>query len=315
MRQVATLFIFVFMLLIVVLIFLSHSLAIVQRVAVVDSLTGSAELLRDGNGKPAPLNAGQLVHAGDVIRTGPNGSVELRWARWAGGTRIKLGPNTRFTVKRAVANRSSGNEESRLRVDEGSIWVRLRKKLTGKSKFEVETPTAVAAVRGTVFKVSVDKDGTSRVSVWEGTVAVALGAAGEVMVSDGSALVAGHAVQAASPESMTEAEQEEWQEQTSVIGPFLAVEAPADGAKLTSRSLTVSGRTEPDCAVAVNGAAAAVSREGRFSATVELPEGSELVEAKATAPDGSETLVAITVAVSLPAEAAPPEQPAPSGYE
>jgi hypothetical protein len=44
--------------------------------------------------------------------------------------------------------------------------------LSEKARFEVESPTAVAGVRGTVFKVEVDKDSTSRVAVEEGEVEV-----------------------------------------------------------------------------------------------------------------------------------------------
>lgn len=296
MRKAATLYIFGFMLLIVVLIFMSHALAIVQRVAVVDSITGSAKLIRDGEGAPLSLKVGQLVHAGDVIRTGPDGSVELRWARWAGAMRIKIGPNTKFTVKRAVTNRSTGVEESRLRVDEGSIWVRLRRALAGKSKFEVETPTAVAAVRGTIFRVTVRSDGTSEVSVWKGTVSVEAGKGGAVTVSDGASVVVGQAV-GGGPEPMSEAEQEEWLGQTSVIGPLLEVDSPADGMTLETTSCPVSGRTEPDCTLTANAAAATVSKDGKFSTTIELGAGEQVIEVKASAPDGSETVVARTVSV------------------
>jgi len=299
MRKAATLYIFGFMLLVVVLIFMSHALAIVQRVAVVDSITGSAKLIRDGQGAPVPLELGKLVHAGDVIRTGPDGSVELRWARWAGAMRIKIGPDTKFTVKRAVTNRSTGVEESRLRVDEGSIWVRLRRALAGKSKFEVETPTAVAAVRGTIFRVTVRSDGTSEVSVWKGTVSVETEKGEAVTVSDGASVVVGQAV-GGGPEPMSEAEQEQWQEHTSVIGPLLEVDSPADGMTLETTSCAVSGRTEPDCTLTANAAAATVSKDGKFSTTIELAAGEQVVEVKATAPDGSETVVARTVSVSLP---------------
>ena len=41
------------------------------------------------------------------------------------GMRIKIGPNTKFTVKRAVRNRTKETEESVLRIDEGSKGVLL----------------------------------------------------------------------------------------------------------------------------------------------------------------------------------------------
>jgi hypothetical protein len=296
MRQAATLFIFGFLLLIIFFIFLSHSLAIIQRVAVVDTVSGKAEVLRDGTGAPAALEAGRLVHAGDIIRTGADGLVELRWARWAGGLRIKIGPNTKFTVKRAVRNRTKETEESVLRLDEGTVWVRLRKALTGKSKFEVETPTAVAAVRGTIFQVTVDAKGDTHVSVWEGTVSVKPTKGGEINVVEGTALSAGAAV-GGQPTALSETEQEEWLAQTSVIGPFLEVREPMDGAKVTG-ACAVSGRTEPDTKITVNDEPVAVNKDGAFKVTVPLEPGPQVVTIRAVASDSSATTMLRQVTVS-----------------
>ena len=177
--------------------------------------------------------------------------------------------------------------------------MRLRRALAGKSKFEVETPTAVAAVRGTIFRVTVRGDGTSEVSVWKGTVSVETEKGEAVTVSDGASVVVGQAV-GGGPEPMSEAEQEQWQEHSSVIGPFLQVDSPADGMTLETTSCTVSGRTEPDCTVTASGSAVAVSKDGKFSTTIELGAGEQVIEVKATAPDGSETTMVRTVSVSLP---------------
>lgn len=304
MRQAATLFIFGFLLLIVFFIFLSHSIAIVQRVAIVDTVSGQAQVLPDGAGPPKPLEAGKLVHAGDVIRTGPDGTVELRWARWAGGIRIKLGPNSKFTVKRAVRNRTKKTEEAVLRLDEGSVWVRLRKALSSKSKFEVETPTAVAAVRGTIFQVTVEAGGATRVSVWEGTVSVKPEQGGEVSVTTGTALSAGGAV-GGQPMALTEAEREEWQAQTSVIGPYLEVSEPADGAEVQA-ACVVSGRTELDTTLTINGESTKVATNGGFEATVNLAPGPNLIEVRAVAPDRSGTTVVRQVTVAAAAGTATP---------
>jgi hypothetical protein len=302
MRQAATLFIFGLLLLIIFFIFLSHSLAIVQRVAVVDTVSGKAEVLRDGTGEPAALEAGKLVHAGDVIHTGADGAVELRWARWAGGMRIKVGPNTKFTVKRAVRDRTKETEESVLRLEEGTMWVRLRKALTGKSKFEVETPTAVAAVRGTIFQVTVDPAGETRVSVWEGTVAVKPSGGGAVNVAEGTAVTAGEAV-GGQPQALDEAEQEECLAQISVIGPYLEVREPEEGSEATGE-VKVTGRTEPDTTLTVNEKPITVTGEGAFKAAVQFEPGPQVVTVKALAPDGSETTVMRQVTVQ-PAAAEP----------
>ncbi len=296
MRQAATLFIFGFALLLIFLIYLTKSLAVVQRVAVVDSVVGKAEVLVHGEGDPAPLEVGKLVRTGDIVQTGADSSVELRWARWAGGMRIRIGPSTKFAVTKATANRSSDEDESRVRVEEGTIWIRLRQALTGKSKFEVETPTAVAAMRGTIFQVTVAEDGSSTVSVWDGMVAVSGKGRQEVVVGGGSmaTLVAGEGEIA--QRALSAEESEAWLEQTSIIGPFLSVEIPKEGATVEGGSCVVSGRTEPGSKVFVNEAPAAVSEKGEFSATVELSEGQYLIWVRARGPEGTETTVVREVA-------------------
>jgi hypothetical protein len=299
MRQAATLFIFGLLLLVVFLIFFAKSVALVQRVAIVDSVVGSAELLQGGSGDPISLEAGKLVRAGDVIRTGPDSSVELRWARWAGGLRIRVGPNTSFTVTRAIIDRSSGREESHLRVDEGTVWVRLREALSGRSQFEVETPTAVATVRGTVFSVAVRPDGTSTVSVWKGKVGVRAAGRAEVTVSGGSQVTLTGGRSAPSPQPLTPGERREWLSQPSIVGPFLSVESPAEGATLDATTCTVSGRTEGDCEVFLNGAPVLLSDKAEFTATIELSSGEHRIDVMARAADGSETTVTRTVTVPL----------------
>jgi len=301
MRQAATLFIFGFALLLVFLVFFTKSFAIMQRVAVVDLVAGSAEVRVHGRGDPVPLQVERLVRAGDTVRTGPHSAVELRWARWVGGTRIKLGANTTFTVKRAVRNRSTGEEESRLRVDEGTLWIRLRKSLRGKSKFEVETPTAVAAVRGTIFKVAVAADGTSRISVWEGAVSVTGESTEEITVGGGQSATMTTGGITAAPRALTSTEEAEWIAQESIVGPFLLVDSPRDGATLTESSVAVAGRAEPDSRLLVNEQPVELSRAGEFSVSLTLDDGEHVIHVTAESVDGKPTVVTRAVTVTTTA--------------
>jgi len=276
MRRTATAFIFLFGLLMITAAYLSHSLVIIQRYAIVDSVVGDTRVYVHGKGDPFPLEVGKLVRVGDLICTGPNSSVELRWARWAGGMRVKIGPEARFVVKRATINRSSQDEESRLRIEKGTIWVRLRRALTGRSKFEVETPTVVAAVRGTVFSVAVGGD-MCWVQVYEGRVEL-LGLKGRApTLTTGSETTIAKGQDAVTVLPLAPESRAEWQEQTSVIGPFLEVTSPEDGIQMEGSTIAVVGRTEPGVEVIVNGQPIVVSEKGRFSADVSLGPGADTV--------------------------------------
>jgi hypothetical protein len=295
MRQAATALIFGLALLIIFALYLSHSLVIVQRLAVVDRVQGRAEVLVHGRGDPSPLEEGKLVRAGDLLQTGPASSVELRWVRWAGGMRIKIGPNTLFKITRSIVNRSTHDTQSRLRVDMGRIWVRLRERLTGKSKFEVETPTVVAAVRGTVFSVAVGEDGASHVEVLEGEVAVAGRDGAATTLTAGSRTVIAPGQEGLDTYPLTPEDVAQWHEQTSMLGPFLALESPEDGVLVEEVSCTVSGRSEAGVQVLVNGGAVDTSSEGRFSVAVPLEAGVNTLVVTARDAAGRETTVVRTV--------------------
>jgi hypothetical protein len=289
-------------------------MSIVHRVAVVDAITGSAQVQVHGQGDPVDLKVGELVRAGDIVLTGPASSVELRWTRWAGGMRIKLDQKTTFRVTRAVVRRPSGEEESRLRVDQGGIWVRLRKALTGRSKFEVETPTAVAAVRGTIFRVMVAPDGSVEVSVWEGVVSVRREGRQEVSVKSGSVASVPREGRAGAPRLLSDSEAYEWQAQSSIVGPFLVVHSPPDGMLCKSASCEVSGRAEPGCEVLVGDTPVALSKKGEFSLPIALYEERTAITVTARAKDGAETVIRreVFVPVAAPeAGDAAPTAPAP----
>lgn len=63
-----------------------------------------------------------------------------------------------------------------IQLHKGSITVEVENKLNEDSSFEVTTPNAVMAIRGTVFRISADKDENgepiTRVAIFEGAVTV-----------------------------------------------------------------------------------------------------------------------------------------------
>jgi hypothetical protein len=300
MRRAAVVIIFGFGLLMVLWVCFVHSFWIVQRLVVVDVVEGKVEVLVHGRGDPVPLEVGELVRAGDVIRTGSGSLVELRWVRWAGGMRIKIGENTHFRVIRSITNRKTKETNARLGLDLGKIWVRVREALTGKSKFEVETPTVVAAVRGTVFSVAVAEDGTSQVEVLEGEVAVARRDGPGTILTGGSHSHFSPGQQAVETRPLAGDEMEAWMRQASLLGPFLAVNSPADGAVVTEPSCGVSGRAEPGAEVFVNGRAIEPSREAEFLTSVPLEPGPNTVAVTVRDSAGRETTLVRTVSRKTP---------------
>jgi len=131
------------------------------------------------------------------------------WAQEASTARVgvekglvRVAPNTIFTFGQP----EPGALE--LRLDEGQMWVNVEGLAPGET-FQVETPSAVASVRGTRFSVRVGPDGSTLVSTWVGTVTVSA-ARGVVTVSSGLQTTVAPGKQPGAPEPMSPDEQILW---------------------------------------------------------------------------------------------------------
>jgi len=253
-------------------------LTVVDLLAVVDERVGPAQVLHGETASAARLGA--LVRAGDRIRTGVGAHVGVHWAD---GSRIEVGPESELVIQRCRLNKLRKTRSSHFRLNLGEIWLRLRGTLNRGSKFEVETPTIVAAVRGTIFGVKVLHDGTTQLEVYEGQVdilgdhasqAVEAGAVGQCATVGKAGFVT---------QTMSESETERWRAKEYIVGPLLAVDEPACDSTTSVALVPVSGRTEQLAAVTVNGERVSVKRNREtFRTRARLTQGPNLITVMAT---------------------------------
>lgn len=133
------------------------------RAATVLSLEGTVQVESDGQWHA--LDPGALVGPGDRIRTSDGASLHLVLAD---GSSIALGPNTEVRLDEM----GSGAEASTTLISlaQGLLNAMVEHLKSG-SRFEIRSPGAVAAVKGTDFEVSESQAGTdTSVTVQEGTV-------------------------------------------------------------------------------------------------------------------------------------------------
>ena len=114
-----------------------------------------------GAAQQVSLGAETDLTAGDNIRTGRNGRVLLV----RGEERILISPNSAIGIPR-----NNGQFPTTISQQAGSILLEVEKKNV--QHFEVETPYLAAVVKGTQFRVSVDRRG-AKVDVLRGQVQVA----------------------------------------------------------------------------------------------------------------------------------------------
>jgi len=106
------------------------------------------------------------LREGDAVRTFIESEVELQTGE---GTVVRVSENS--TMELAALKEDGANQNTSVKILNGSILANVKKLVTPGSSFEFETPTATAAIRGTVVGVDVDKNET-RIKVFEGKVAV-----------------------------------------------------------------------------------------------------------------------------------------------
>ncbi len=133
--------------------------------AVVTFIYGTVETRHGASGwKPAALN--EVLRPGDAIRTKDDARAEVQIGR---GRYVRLDENTHLLITRLDA---SG--VARIKALIGNVWVTIERAITGPTKFEVEMPSAVASVKGTVFRCAVTDEG-EETYVYDGEVEVMAG--------------------------------------------------------------------------------------------------------------------------------------------
>jgi hypothetical protein len=289
MRKAAVLMISSLVLLLFVGGMLIQSLLIMQRVAAVSDARGSILIKPRGAATFAPLGGAERVKAGDVIQTGPDGQVTLHWID---NSRLRIGPNSVVEVLKCQFNHARQTEQYLFRLSVGQVWVRVLQALKPQDKFEIRTPTATAAVRGTVFSVAVAPDGTTTVSVLKGKVTLT-GSGQETAVNAGQEARASASGSAFSS-TMTEASRFDWERNLDIAEPSLQITAPvSDRIPQGLSTLTVEGIAERQSEVTVNGQPVKLSPKGQFSTEIAVPKDAReiTITVRAVDPKGFQKVV------------------------
>jgi hypothetical protein len=108
---------------------------------------------------------GDTITETGQIKTGAGAQA---FVAWGGGSVVKVGPASQVTMS-SLSVDGAGNSKSTVKLEKGSVTAKAAK-LGGTSSFNVNTPTAVAGVRGTGFQCT-----ETQVLVVDGNVAVTAG--------------------------------------------------------------------------------------------------------------------------------------------
>lgn len=151
--------------------------------AIVIAVSGEASLVR-ANGEKQVLKNGSKLYSGDQVVTADEQNLRIQFAD---KSELQVLPNSVVVLDKLSHHKNTGMVDTRIRLNSGSVntWV---EKLKPESRYEIKTPAAVTAVRGTAYRLSSTSQ-VSRAMVIKGNVGVAAGDT-EKIVEHGYGIVA-----------------------------------------------------------------------------------------------------------------------------
>ncbi len=151
-----------------------------SEAATITAVAGGAELQRASGGSWQLAVVGSMLFTGDKVRTRPNSRLKLVFQD---DSLVDFGPATELLIAQQVSEATAGQRRSSLDLVAGRIRALVGEDYrTPGSRYEIQTPTAVASVQGAEFVVQYD-------STAEHTDVV--GIAGEVRVEGRLGVVGG----------------------------------------------------------------------------------------------------------------------------
>jgi len=131
-------------------------------------IKGDVKARADEGTEWRPLYLHDMLRQGAMIRTADESSVELAFEY---GTSLSLTSNTLMAI--TDAREKGGLQNIRtFFLHAGRVATKVRGVTGRESRFEIHTPSAVAAARGTEFRTSVDPSEATRSEVLHGSIGV-----------------------------------------------------------------------------------------------------------------------------------------------
>jgi len=133
---------------------------------------GDVFVMKAGTGNWTEARVGMSLEAGDIVKSGDDSNALITFFD---GSTIELQAGTEIEVV-SLGISDTGSTTIKLKQAIGNTISRVEKLVDSASRYEVETPACVAAVRGSVMLINVIEDGTTWVTnskgdiwvIWDG---------------------------------------------------------------------------------------------------------------------------------------------------
>lgn len=200
--------------------------------------------------KWAEMSAKDKIKIGDFLKTGEESEAIISFGKKAV---ITVAENSMLRITTTIFEKGNIGK-IKIQMPKGKIWSAVEKLSTPESKFEIETPNALAGVRGTVFMVGVKpEEDSTRISVVEGEVSVSsTRTEGYVLLKENMSTTVVANKPPVSPYALEEKEKQEWEEWKQSI-PFSEIGIVGGIAEMNAMQIQDAARIVRELGIAKKG--------------------------------------------------------------
>jgi hypothetical protein len=138
-----------------------------QPVAKISFPLGNVKILHKGKKKMQKARFQDKLYGGDKIKTEKGARCEIKYND---GSVIRIDQRSIYTIESAKITKKEKKVESSLSI--GRLWANIKKLASSSDNWFLRGPSAVVAVRGTVYRMDSMEDKSAKVLVYSGSVNV-----------------------------------------------------------------------------------------------------------------------------------------------
>ena len=133
------------------------------------NVQGQAQAVIADTNRTIPVEPGLYLQSGDALRTGPDSNVTLEFGD---GSRLLLQADSQLSMDTLSAYGQTRVVDTHLSLQQGRVESQVTPRPASGPRYEIWTPAAASAVRGTHYRLGMDPaTATARAEVLEGAVA------------------------------------------------------------------------------------------------------------------------------------------------